>query len=210
MRFLALDIETDTNATPVDPAVPAGLDPRAAAVISAAVWDTRDGSASYFDGDEASVLTRLEERLADAGDGVLVTWNGANFDLPYLAHRYDLHGVATTLRLVEADNRAPKYDALPGKHANGYWAAWADLTHLDIAFAYRQIADDLGVKWSLKPVAAALGIDMVTVDASQAATLDAATLEAYNVSDVRGTAELATRLEGAVRDAWLDPQPVRG
>lgn len=209
MRFIALDIETDTDATPVDPEVPAGLDPRAAAVISAALWDTRDGSSYCLTGDEALILARLEELVCAAGDGVLVTWNGANFDLPYLAHRYEVCGIPTTLALTEADNRPPKYSPLPGKHATGYWATWGGLVHLDVAFAYQRVADELGVTWSLKTVATALGIEMVTVDREQTASLTADELERYNVSDVRGTAALAERLGDDELAAWLDPQPVR-
>ena len=38
-------------------------------------------------GDEATLLRRLDRRLAELPPGIIVTWNGSSFDLPFLATR---------------------------------------------------------------------------------------------------------------------------
>jgi DNA polymerase elongation subunit (family B) len=206
MRFLALDIETDSNAVPVDPDIPAALDPRAAAVVSVAVWDTASSSATFLAGDEYQLLRDLDDLLSSCDDGVLATWNGANFDLPFLDSRFARHNVQSSLELAPATDRPPKYCELPGRHPLGYWARWNRLRHLDVAYPYQDVADDLGVTWSLKPVAKALGIKMVEVDSAHAADLTPEQLEAYNVSDVAGTAQLAARLQPRTFHRWCDPR----
>ena len=72
-----LDIETDTT---VD-----GLDPSHGGVVAVGLA-TPEGD-EVFLGDEADILTRLDRRLAELAPGVLVTWNGGSFDLPFLAAR---------------------------------------------------------------------------------------------------------------------------
>ena len=44
--------------------------------------------------DERSMLTELDALLADLQGGVLVTWNGSGFDLPFIATRAAALGVA--------------------------------------------------------------------------------------------------------------------
>lgn len=212
MRLYALDIETDTspgrNRCALD--LPAGLDPCCSAVISVAVRDTAARRSEYFSiddlGSEVAVLTALDQFLRDAPEGVVVTWNGANFDLPYLATRYERCGYGSALRIAPTDDRPPKYEPLPSRNPLGYIAAWGQHRHIDVAFAYAEFAAAHDVKWSLKPVALAAGIDMVTVDASAVDSLSPAELRDYNVSDVIGTAALAARLDAATFARWLDPR----
>ena len=72
-----LDIETDTTEN--------GLDPRVAAVVTVAlVGPTYE---EVFTGPESQLLTDLDARLAQLEPGVLATWNGSAFDLPFLADR---------------------------------------------------------------------------------------------------------------------------
>ena len=78
-----LDIETDTT---VD-----GLDPEVAAVVTVAL--SNDGFDEVFTGDEEAILHDLDARLAAVAPGVIATWNGAAFDLPFLADRAALHGI---------------------------------------------------------------------------------------------------------------------
>ena len=102
-----LDIETDTT---VD-----GLDPRVGRVLAVAVAQA-DGVTVLDDSCEAELLAGLERHLAGLDPGVLVTWNGARFDLPYLSTRAARGEVALGLRL-EADatrvHRADPADPAP-------------------------------------------------------------------------------------------------
>src|SRR5688500_14341461 len=72
-----LDIETDTR---VD-----GLDPRRSAVVTVAL--SRRGLAEVFTGFAPALLDELDHRLAALPPGVIATWSGAAFDLPFLAGR---------------------------------------------------------------------------------------------------------------------------
>ena len=78
-----LDIETDTT---ID-----GLDPQVAPVVAVAL-DGEDFSA-VFDGRETDLLADLDQHLADLEPGILVTWNGGCFDLPFLRDRAAICGI---------------------------------------------------------------------------------------------------------------------
>src|SRR4051794_18369466 len=85
-----LDIETDTS---VD-----GLDSSCAAIVAVGVsWD---GGDVVFRGPEAQLLRSLDKWLRRMPSGVLVTWNGSGFDLPFLADRAALAGVRLGLELT--------------------------------------------------------------------------------------------------------------
>src|SRR3954447_9178200 len=86
-----LDIETDTS---VD-----GLDPAVARIIAVAVAGPR-GVRVFDDSDEALLLDRLDWHLASLEPGVIATWNGAAFDLPFLDDRARALGVRLGLRLT--------------------------------------------------------------------------------------------------------------
>ena len=72
-----LDIETDTASD--------GLDPRVARVLAIAVSSV-DGEV-VFSGPERAMLAGADRHLRRSPPGVLVTWNGSRFDLPFLARR---------------------------------------------------------------------------------------------------------------------------
>src|SRR5688500_12385793 len=86
-----LDIETDTSDD--------GLDPGVARVVAVGVSSVEAGDV-VLTGDEAGVLTALDGHLADVDPGVVVTWNGGAFDLPFLAARAAVHGVPLGLELA--------------------------------------------------------------------------------------------------------------
>ena len=91
-RIYGLDIETDTTVN--------GLDPRVAPVVAVALA-TSDGTA-VFTGAERDLLDRVESTLATLEPGVLVTWNGAGFDLPFLVDRARVCGAHLSLELADA------------------------------------------------------------------------------------------------------------
>ena len=72
-----LDIETDTTVN--------GLDPAASSVVAVSLATEDD--VVTFTGPEPTLLRSLDRHLRRLPAGVLVTWNGSGFDLPFLADR---------------------------------------------------------------------------------------------------------------------------
>ena len=211
-----LDIETDTSAcTPHELELgftSRGLDSRISPILNAALSTHED--VTVFRGDEVSILTQLADAMTHLEPGLLVTWNGSCFDLPFLADRAAQHDITLGLNLRLCPDIQPKYPpALQGQDfrpwhssrlagaSSGYLAWWdsnvpaRSHTHLDIAYAYRGEAVEGG--WSLKPIAAAHGIPMIVVDRTQTHLLVDAELDAYVASDAVGTRLLSLKLLGA-------------
>ncbi len=172
--IVALDIETT------------GLDPRTARVVAVAL-SSRGFEDVLTEDSEPRLLEDLERSVAGLPvDATLVTWNGEGFDLPFLAERYSLHGIPTSLQLRPRD--------LIGKYGRPrFEATWGGRPHVDIAYAYQSRAENLGVEWSLKPLARALGHDPVEVDRRGASieNMPVRLLKEYASSDARVTATLA-------------------
>ena len=104
-----LDIETDTTVN--------GLDSEVAPVVTVAL--SLDDFDEVFSGDERSILTQLDDRLAELAPGVLATWNGAAFDLPFLADRAALLDLPLGLRLQHDPSIRMRHQPLPG-HPGAY------------------------------------------------------------------------------------------
>jgi len=201
-HIYALDLETDTTIN--------GLDPRVAAITECAVSTAAGDTVLCADYGEATMLFNLDRHLAALPPGLIVTWNGAFFDLPFLDTRRRILSRPPSstlrsfgLRLIPQPGLTPKYDYI-GDHTCGYTAVWlrgddSDVPHqhLDISFAYKKMAADLGVKHALKPVARALGIEVIEVDRERMHLLTPAQRTAYAASDTRATRKLAIRLLGA-------------
>jgi DNA polymerase elongation subunit (family B) len=170
-----LDIETDTT---VD-----GLDPAASAVLTVAL--SQDGADEVFTGPEDELLVDLDFRLGELEPGVLATWNGAAFDLPFLADRARRCGVGLGLHLRLDPAIRLVHPPLPG-HQGAYRAAWHDHRHVD---AYRLYRGDVGpalrVSCSLKSIARLVGLRPVEVDRTRIHALEAEALHAYASSDAR-------------------------
>lgn len=207
MTIFALDIETDTSPLTDDEKAAGftarGLDPRITSVTAVAAHadgnthvmharDSKDG--------EAELLSRVGAFMIGAGasrdrGGVLVTWNGSVFDLPFLADRARILGVEDWfghLELTPDPSIVPKYDPLPG-HDGGYRATWNGLPHIDMAYVDKDECLAAGVSWSLKPWAKHLGMDPVEVDRTRMHELTREELDAYVASDAIITHTLAAR-----------------
>jgi len=179
-----LDIETDTT---ID-----GLDPAVGRVLAVAVAHGDDVELFDHD-DEAHLLRQLDRHLDDLSPGVLVTWNGARFDLPYLATRAARHGVGLGLALHLDPALAGRHAPLPG-HAGAYRAGWHGHLHLDAYRVYRaDVGPALGLACTLKVVAALAGMAPVEVDASRVHELSRDQIARYVGSDARCAAGLAQR-----------------
>ena len=170
-----LDIETDTT---VD-----GLDPATSAVVTVAL--SQDGVDEVFTGPESELLTELDFRLGELDPGVLATWNGAAFDLPFLADRAQHCGVDLGLHLHLDPSIRMAHPPLPG-HRGAYRASWHVHGHVD---AYRLYRGDVGpalrVSCSLKSIARFVGLRPLEVDRTRIHALETEALHAYASSDAR-------------------------
>jgi uncharacterized protein YprB with RNaseH-like and TPR domain len=183
LHVYGLDIETDTT---VD-----GLDPAVAGIVTVAL-STPLGD-EVFSGPEDRLLHDLDRRLAELPSGVVSTWNGSAFDLPFLADRAIRHGVELGLRLRLDPTIRLGHPPLPG-HKGAYRARWFAHGHLD---AYRLYRGDVGpalrVSCSLKSIARLVGLAPLEVDRSRIHDLSHEALHAYAASDARLARVLATR-----------------
>ncbi len=180
-----LDIETDTTVN--------GLDPAVAPVVTVAL-----SHAAY---DE--VFYELDDRLASLRPGVLATWNGAAFDLPFLADRAVQHGILLGLRLRMDPSIRLAHPPLAG-HPGAYRARWHRHGHID---AYRLYRGDVGpalrVSCALKSIARLVGLAPVEVDRSKIHELSREALHAYAASDAR-LARVLTERRWATASRFVD------
>ncbi len=194
-----LDIETDTTDN--------GLDPGVAAVVSVAVVSETDEW--VLEGDESSLLVRLDALMVELAPGILITWNGGGFDLPFLSDRAALAGVELGLRIQLDPKIVSHNDPLPG-HKGSYRASWHQHSHLD---GYRVFRSDagavLGLPCGLKPMARLLGLNPIEVDRETIHLLGNAERQAYVASDARVTRQLVLRRWQTAQLAIdKDPRPV--
>lgn len=186
--FYGLDFETDTSVSPTS-----GLDPRIGGITSAALAGVgRDPLVltRRSEGHEVALLEALENALADAEPGVVVTWNGSSIDLPFFSARAQLLGVSTELMLVDAPDLHVKYAPTPG-FAGAVRGRWGKHAHYDVQYVYRAHAEATGTAWSLKPVARSMGLEPVEVDRERVHLLTEEQERAYVASDAVVTRSLA-------------------
>lgn len=195
-----LDIETDTSAD--------GLDPGVARVVAVAVSSAARGEL-VLTGPEAALLAALDAHLGALAPGVIVTWNGGAFDLPFLATRAERAGVELGLELAwDPRGYRPGRAPLPGSIGT-YAASWHGHVHLDAYRAWRTLAGP-DEPCGLKAVARAEGFDPVELDDVTALhALPAGDLCRYVASDARVTRDLAERRWRDVR-RFIDRLPPGG
>ena len=196
-----LDIETDTTSD--------GLDPGVARVVAVAVSSAASGDLVLTGPSEAGVLAALDAHLAELAPGVVVTWNGGAFDLPFLASRAAVAGVGLGLELAwDPAGYRPGRVPLPG-HLGTYAAAWYGHDHVDAYRAWRTlVAAD--VPCGLKAIARSEGLEAVELDdmaAVHAVPLDE--LRRYVASDASLARRLAERRWRDVR-RFVDRLPPGG
>ena len=181
-----LDIETDTTCD--------GLDPAVSSVVAVAVdWA---GGRKVFTGPEPALLRSLDAWLRRARPGVVVTWNGAGFDLPFLADRASAVGVRLGLELVGDASLDGRHPPLTG-HDHPYRARWHRHLHLDACCLYRALHAGEERSFGLKLIAQEHGLVPVEVDSSRIHELTPAELRRYVASDAFLARSLAER-------RWLD------
>jgi hypothetical protein len=188
-----LDIETDTTEN--------GLDPGVARVVTVAL--ASPGYEETFTGPEHELLGDLDERLGQLEPGVIATWNGAAFDLPFIADRAALYDMHLGLCLQLDPSITLRREPLPG-HAGAYRARWYRHDHVD---AYRLYRGDVGpalrISCSLKSIARLVGLAPVEVDRTRIHDLSNEALHAYAASDAR-LARILTERRWATASRFVD------
>ena len=188
-----LDIETDTTVN--------GLDPAVAPVVTVAL--ASPGFEETFTGPEHVILSELDDRLTHLEPGVIATWNGAAFDLPFLAQRATAYDMHLGLRLQLDPTLAIHHEPLPG-HRGAYRAAWHQHGHVD---AYRLYRGDVGpalrISCSLKSIARLVGLAPIEVDRERIHDLSQEALHAYAASDAR-LARILTERRWATAQRCVD------
>ncbi len=183
-----LDIETDTTVN--------GLDPRVAPVVAVAV--TGNELEVVFDGPEDEILAHTDELFDSLPPGVIVTWNGASFDLPFLAFRASRLDRELGLRLHLDPAIAGGHDPLPG-HAGAYRATWFTHSHLDGYQLYRaDVGASLNLSCGLKALARFVGLPVVEVDRERIHELTEAHRREYVASDAHLARLLVARRPAAL------------
>lgn len=166
LPLYGLDIETDTR---VD-----GLDPERSAVVAASV--VGDDVELVLDGTEPALLHDLDEALSALRPGIITTWNGARFDLPFLLTRAAHHGVHLGLSIQ--DRRMSWYEH---RHLDGY-----RLYRADVGRALR-------FPCGLKAMARLVGLPAIEVDTAALHLLSDSEIRRYVTSDARVTRQLVQR-----------------
>ncbi len=210
----SFDIETDTSVQADGRQY--GLEPLNAGITEISLaWDPSvlpGGGAVFATGyglNEADIIMEFDKMLYGLPPGLLVGWNSSFFDLPFILTRAEALGIGHRLHLHAQPGLVPKYDPTP-PHTCGYSAVWGTSTpiphqHLDIQWHYEAAAKLLGIKWGLKPVAVAYGLDMVEVDRENMHLLTADKRRAYALSDAVGTRNLGLHMLGLPVPEISDP-----
>ena len=199
-----LDIETDTRTDAVDPAIA----PVVTVALSGRNFD------EVFVGPEADLLVALDRRLASLAPGVIATWNGSTFDLPFIADRARLLGLDLGLQLCVDPRLTMQRALLPG-HGGAYRAAWHGHTHIDTFRLYGQ-PNGSGHWGSLRVIGRVLGLTPAPTAGGprgRAQILTNEALHAHAPSDARLARNLAERRWSAAhrlidRVEPLEVQPV--
>ncbi|MFV0317664.1 MAG: ribonuclease H-like domain-containing protein [Microthrixaceae bacterium] len=178
--LVGFDIETDTST--------GGLDPASSQIVAVAL-SSSDGD-EVFLGSELDILTAVDRRIAEFDHGLLVTWNGAGFDLPFVAHRSALIGLDTGLATREdPTRRSPRDPDRPAVRGR-----WHNLVHLDGYQLYRaDVGRTLGLSCGLKPLAKLAGMTPVELDRTELHLATSDSVARYVASDARLAAELVRR-----------------
>lgn len=179
-QWYGLDIETDTTIN--------GLDARVAAIVAVAVSTAEEDFVLL--GEELNILKDLEELISSLSPGVLITWNGNSFDMPFIAERAARAGVPLGLRFGPLEPTGWSR----GRHHRPYTCSWGEHRHLD---GYQLYRSDLGrqfkISCGLKSLSRMLGLEPVEVDRTQIHLLSDHDMQEYVASDARLARELVAR-----------------
>lgn len=155
--------------------------------------------------DEATMLIELDTLLAGLGNGVLVTWNGSGFDLPFIARRAQLLDVPLGLSIWHDPTLSGRRNQLPHQRER-VRGRWHELGHIDGYLVYRSdVGRVLPVSCGLKPLARLVGLPLIEVDRTAIHLLSESERRAYVASDAMLARILVERRADARR--WIDQPP---
>lgn len=158
-----------------------------------AVAVTGDDLEVVLDGPEATIIRELDRLLAKLPAGVLVTWNGSGFDLPFLHDRARLAQIDLGLRLQLDAGIGGRHDPLLG-HQGAYRATWHQHRHLDGYQLFRaDVGATLHLPCGLKPLARMVGLPVIEVDRERIHELTDEQRSAYVASDAHLARALVAR-----------------
>lgn len=135
-------------------------------------------------GDERTLLIAASAEVIRMGRIELIGWNTSGFDLPFLAHRYAEHRLEPIGPQIHPTGQNGKYG---NPEYDGFWQ---HASHRDIYRSWKPYTEAAGIRNSLKPVAAACGLNPIEIDTTR---LDEYTVDeviSYQLSDVRCTYQL--------------------
>lgn len=159
-----------------------------------------------FDGGEIEIISDLDQLLASLPAGVLVTWNGGGFDLPFLHDRAKRLGVELGLQLCLDPSIGGRHEPLAG-HAGAYRARWHQHRHIDGYQVFRaDVGATLRLPCGLKPLARMVGLPVVEVDRERIHELTDEERRTYVASDAHLARALVSRRAQWV--AGIDRLPV--
>ncbi len=172
-----------------------------AAIVSIALIGP--GVELILDGEsEAAMLKKTDDKLRQLPEGVLVTWYGGGFDLPFIDQRAKINGVEIGLTIEAAPDDFGSEVTYRGRwhhhsHLDGYRVYSSDVRRT-LAFS----SDSKGFPCGLKSLAHFVGLPVVEVDRNLIHTLDSDTRRSYVASDANLARQLVDRRPNA--DAWID------
>ncbi len=164
------------------------------------------GIETVLDGpDERALLVETDRLLASVEAGVLVTWNGSGFDLPFIAARAPILGLSLGLVTWHDPSIAGRHDPLP-REPGRVRGRWHRLGHPDGFQPYRaDVEQNLPISCGLKSLAKFVGLAPVEVDRRRIHELTPEEMHEYVLSDARLARQLVERRVD--RFAWIDQDP---
>jgi len=201
--YISLDIETCTAESCDHIACEGnGLNPTIAAITSVGIWieGQDEGIAFMLEdyNDEYQLLlivNQAMEMFNSVEGATLVTYNGSNFDLPFLRTRMNILGVSNS---IAVQTNHPDRKAFYGDTLGDVLIKWGGIVdHLDIAYPFKAEAKWQGRKGGLKQVFPHHfpGEAIIEVDRENMHLLTRQEEEDYVLSDVNATLKLALKFK---------------
>ncbi len=153
-------------------------------LLSIAYCAGREKVRCYSGAPEAKLIERFVSSVRREDPQIIITWNGGEFDFPFLYARAKANKLKLRLGRRGEEIMLLKSN-IRSKHGNKLWFVHIPgRTHLDIAYAERM--NPRG-KLGLKDVAEKLRLKAIREDRSRMAELSQERLRRYNMNDARIT-----------------------